>query len=127
MKRKFIKIEECKKNILSKEELTFSAQSLVSSISSPPAIVFAAMHGNLTAHDTQGTMYICRIGYKNTSPLKIDAYSFNSKLIEKAIGIKGPIKKHEYHWIPNVPVFMKNDAPKWVKEKIIKALLTDKL
>lgn len=119
MQRKFIESEECRKNILPKEKLIFSTRSPVSSISLPPTTIFIAMHGNLTVYGTQGTMYVCRVDYGDKYFLNIDAYSFNSKLYKEEI--KGPVE-HEHHWVPDIPIFIKKDAPEWAKDEIKKVL-----
>lgn len=117
MKKKTINPKEYKKNIMPEEKLIFSARSPVSSISLPPTTVFVAIHGNLTTNGAQGTMYICRADYKDPLPLNIDAYSFNSKLNEKETEIKGPVG-HEHHWVSDIPSFMRDSVPEWVKNNV---------
>ncbi len=118
MKIKFIKLEEYQK-VLPEEQLIFGTQSLISSISLPEKTIFMALHGNLRMCGAQGTAYVVRADYNDPVPLNIDAYSFNSDGTE--IEIKGPVK-HEHHWVPDIPQFMKDDAPKWVKDKVEKAI-----
>lgn len=78
-----------------------------------------ALHGNLRMCGAQGTAYLVRTDYNDPVPLNIDAYSFNSDGHESEI--KGPVK-HEHHWVSDIPQFMKNDAPEWIKDKVQEAL-----
>ena len=80
-----------------------------------------AIHGNLKMCGAQGTAYMVRADYNDPVPLNIDAYSFNSKDDKLETEIKGPVK-HEHHWVPDIPQFMKDGAPEWVKDKIQETL-----
>lgn len=123
MQRKFIKAEEYQR-ILSEERLVFDTQSLVSSISLPEKTIFVALHGNLRMCGAQGTAYVVRADYNDPVPINIDAYSFDSD--GKEIKIKGPVK-HEHHWVPDIPQFMKINAPDWVREKVEETILNGEL
>ena len=118
MQKKFIKQEEYQK-ILPEEQLIFGTQSMISSISLPENTVFMALHGNLRMCGAQGTAYVVRTDYGDPVPLNIDAYSFNSD--GKEIEIKGPVN-HEHHWVPDIPQFIKDDAPEWVRDKVKEAV-----
>ena len=118
MQKKFIKQEEYQK-ILPEEQLIFGTQSMISSISLPENTVFMALHGTLRMCGAQGTAYVVRTDYGDPVPLNIDAYSFNSD--GKEIEIRGPVK-HEHHWVPDIPQFIKDDAPEWVIDKVEEAV-----
>lgn len=121
MQEKFTNIEECKRNILSEERLSFSLKSPFHSISFPDddKLMFGAWHGNLSrlmAHDECGTIYVCRVD-NDPAPFNFDVYLI-SPFNNEGFKINGP-QKPEYHWVEEPPDFFKKEMPDWVIHRML--------
>ena len=117
MQRKFIRREILEKSVTSEENVVFLDSSPSSEISLPPKTVAVAIYGNCTARDIQGTLCVFREDSNDTVLLNTDLYSFNAQRHEERIEIDGPLKA-EYHHIDDIPVFMRDQAPKEVTKRI---------
>ena len=129
MKRKSLKLEQYRINMKLEEKLSFGTKSPFPEISFPPEkTLFSAWHGNLIACDVRGTIYVCRLD-NDPKPLNFDIYSIRSTENEKPLEIRGP-QRSEYHWVgrfEDIPTFLKDSMPRWVKEKIKKYLTINPL
>jgi len=129
MKIKFITLEECQK-IKSKEEITFYAKSPISSIFLPPKkLICSAIHQDFV-YGARKTLYNIRVDFNDSFPINVDAYSFNETTNEDKFELKGPIKNpllFEQHKALNIPSFIKEKAPNWVKQKALKMFYNDNI
>jgi len=122
MRKKFLDWEQYQKNMQPEERLTFSRESPFSSITKPPETVFFAWHGslNLVAKGVNGTFYVCREGVGDSVSLNFDVLSIAVLGDEKRLEMIN--QKQEYHWIDEIPTFMKKEAPEWVREEVQKII-----
>ena len=114
-KTKFITREEYQK-VHSGKELTYSFESPVSSIFLPPekAICFI-LQRNLVCSGARETLYAARYDRADAPLLiNINAYFFSFKAGEEKAEIS-EVKRCEYHHAPDLPAFLKNQAPHSIK------------
>lgn len=116
MKKKKLSKSEYEDNLKPAEKLTFSDKSFSESITLPKSAIGSAMHGNLTVHGAQGTIYVIREGAESSSLVKIDEYSFNGKRSEE-VEVVGPLIT-EHHHLTDLPEFIKNSSPNWLIELV---------
>jgi len=102
------------------EKLSYSNKSPLDPIAIPSCNgIFIAWHGPdaLVLNGSTGTAYACRLDAKDPKPLNFDVYSIrptkDPEIIEVIIS-----PKQKYHWAEDVPEFMKESVPEWVKERI---------
>jgi len=130
MRKKFITLEEYQK-IKSKEEITFYSKSPISSISLPSKkLICYAIHCDLMVYGARETTYAIRVDFDDLFPINIDAYSFNQISDRDKFELEGPIKDSllfEQHRVLDIPLFIKEKAPNWVVQKVLKMLHNDNI
>ena len=102
------------------EVLSYSVESPIDHIILPERKgIFIAWHGPkaLIANVSTGTVYSCREDDNDSLPLNFDVYSIQPTNDPNLIKIV-PFEHQTYHWSKDVPDFMKESVPDWVKKRI---------
>ena len=126
MRKKFITLEEYQK-IDSESKITFHDKSPISSIFLPRnKLICYAMHRDLVVCGARETTYAIRFDPGDVSPINIDAYSYTringkDKFELDSRPIKNPLL-FEQHKASDIPLFIKKQAPNWVKQRILEVL-----